>query len=267
MQPRRERTNDRPLSRRLLPLDAWREPAKWLDISTGLVKKEMRNRLPYPTDGRGLAQPDSALAELQSLFWDDFVPTIDQTDPELKTDNHHLYYPRADYKPQNNDDSLIPYLFREQSANLIEIYRPTHNAGHDLFRHPSMPSQRVMAEELEKNCNTRQIMMLAIYVAQHTIEFQQLFAARRNDIAHNPNRIGDRAYDEIGEEFLRRKFDARHSHLKDLLYQLETMPYFELFVPDASVLRKRPAIVAAKLGEVVARRSVNYIERSLPQAA
>lgn len=261
------RTNDQPLSRRLPPLNAWREPDKWLNLSTGLVKKEMRNRLPYPTDARGLAQPDIALAEFQSLLWDDFVPTIDQNDPELKTDNHHLYYPRAQYKPHINNDSLIPYLFREQSANLIEIHRPTHNAQHDLFTHPPMPSQRVMAEELEKNCTTRQTMMLAIYVAQHTIEFQQQFAARRNDIALNPERIGNREYDDIGEEFLRRKFDARHSHLKDILSQLEEMPYFNLFLPDNSILRKRPAVVAAKLGEVVARRSVNYVDRSLPQAA
>jgi hypothetical protein len=267
MQGRLERATDRPLSRRLLPIDAWREPDKWLDLSTGLVKKEMRNRLPYPTDSRGLAQPDIALAELQSLVWDDFVPVINQTDPELKTDNHHLYHPRADYKPENNYDSLIPYLFREQSANLIEMYRPIHNADHDLFGRITMPSQHVMAEELEKNCNTRQIMQLAIYVAQHTIEFQQLFAARRNDIALNPNRIGDREYDEIGEEFLRRKFDARHSHLRDLLGQLETMPYFELFFPNTSIVRKRPAVVVAKLGEVVARRSVDYVDRSLPQAA
>jgi hypothetical protein len=108
---------------------------------------------------------------------------------------------------------------------------------------------------------------LAIYAAQHTVEFQQLFTARRNDVALNPERIGNQEYDEIGEEFLRRKFGARHTHLKDLLGQLEEMPYFNLFFPDASVLRKRPAVVAAKLGEVVARRSVYYVDRSLPQVA
>jgi hypothetical protein len=232
-----------------------------------LLKKEVRNRLPYPSDARGFAQPDIALAEFQSLLWDDYVPLIDQNDPELKTDNHHIYYPRANYRPQNNNDSLIPYFFREQSSNLIEIHRPTHNGLHDLFQYPSMPSQHHMAEELEENSNSRQTMLLAIYVARHTVEFQQLFTARRNDIALNPERIGNQEYDEVGEEFLRRKFDAHHTHLKDLLGQLEEMPYFNLFFPDTSVLHKRPAVVAAKLGEVVARRSVYYVDRSLPQAA
>ena len=258
---------EQPLSRRLPPIEAWRQPDKWLDLSTGLAKKEIRNRLPYPADARGLAQPDVALAQFKSLLWDDYVPLIDQSDPELKTDNHHIYYPRASYRPQNNSDSLIPYFFREQSSNLIEIHRPIHNGQHDLFRYPDMPSQRVMAEELEESRNSRQTMLLAMHVARHTIEFQQLFTARRNDIALNPGRIGNQEYDEIGEEFLRRKFDAHHSHLKDLLGQLEDMPYFNLFFPDASVLRKRPAVVAAKLGEVVARRSVYYVDRTLPQAA
>ena len=262
-----KRANDRPMSRRLPPVDAWREPAKWLDLSTGLAKKEVRNRVPYPADGRGFAQPDVALAEFQALLWDDYAPVIDQNDPELKTDNHHIYYPRASYRPQNNNDSLIPYFFREQSSNLIEIHRPTHNGLHDLFQYPSMPSQNLMAEELEENSSSRQTMLLAIYVARHTVEFQQLFTARRNDIALNPERIGNQEYDEIGEEFLRRKFDARHTHLKDLLGQLEEMPYFNLFFPDTSILHKRPAVVAAKLGEVVARRSVYYVDRSLPQAA
>jgi len=255
------------MSRRLPPVDAWREPAKWLDLSTGLTKKEVRNRLPYPSDARGFAQPDIALAEFKSLLWDDYAPVIDQNDPELKTDNHHIYYPRATYRPQNNNDSLIPYFFREQSSNLIEIHRPTHNGLHDLFQYPSMPSQHHMAEELEENSSSRQTMLLAIYVARHTVEFQQLFTARRNDIALNPERIGNQEYDEVGEEFLRRKFDARHTHLKDLLGQLEEMPYFNLFFPDTSILHKRPAVVAAKLGEVVARRSVYYVDRSLPQAA
>lgn len=258
---------DQPLSRRLPPIEAWRQPDKWLDLSTGLAKKQIRNLLPYPSDARGLAQPDVALAEFQSLLWDDYLPIIDQDDAELKTDNHHIYYPRARYRPENNNDSLIPYFFREQSSNLIEIHRPTHNGQHDLFQYPKMPSQHVMAEELEENRSTRQTMMLAVYVARHTIEFQQLFSARRNDIALNPERIGNQEYDKIGEEFLRRKFDAHHTHLKDLLGQLEDMPYFNLFFPDARVLRKRPAVIAAKLGEVVARRSVYYVDRSLPQVA
>lgn len=262
-----QRAIDRPLSRRLPPIDAWREPDKWLNLSTGLVKKEMRNSLLYPADSRGLAQPDAALAEFHSLLWDDYTPTIDQSDPELKCDNHHLYYPRADYKPENNNDSLIPYFFREQSSNLIEIHRPDHNGWHDVFKPLSIPSQQVMTEVLEDNYNSRQIIKLAIHVAQHTVQFQSQFEARRNDILQNPDRIGDRAYDEIGEEFLRRKFDARHARLKDLMLQLEDMPYLKLFYPDTSVLRKRPAVVAAKLGKVVTRRSVDYVDRDLPQAA
>lgn len=259
--------SDKTLSRRLPPIDAWREPDKWLNLSTGLLKKEMRCRMPYPADGRGLAQPDIALAEYRSLLWEDYIPTIDQADPELKTDNHHLYYPRADYRPSNNDDSLIPYFFREQASNLIELHRPDHNASHDLFRPLPMPHASVMVEDIEKNYNSRRIIKLAVYVARHTIEAQSMFEARRSDIILNPDRIGDRDYDEIGEEFLRRKFDARHSHLKDLMSQLEDMPYFRQFFPDTSILRKRPAVVATKLGEAVTRRSVNYVGRNLSTAA
>lgn len=262
-----KRAIDRPLSRRLLPIDAWREPDKYLDLTTGLIKREQRCHRPFPTDARGLVQPDVALSEVQELFWDDYIPVIDQNDPELKTDRHHIYYPRSNYKSLNNNDSLIPYLFREQSSNLIEIYRPTHNVLHDLYRIPDMPSQRVMAEELEENMAARQAMKLAIYIAKHTVEFQQLFTARRDDVAQNPERIGSRDYDEIGEAFLRKKFDARHSRLQDVLSQLEATPYFNLFFPDSSILHKRPAVVAAKFGEAVAQRAVNYVERSLPQAA
>lgn len=267
MQERVDRAPDRQLSRRLLPIDAWREPDKYLDLSTGLIKKELRGRRLFPTDARGLVQPEAALHEVQELFWDDYVPIIDQNDPELKTDRHHIYYPRANYKSIHNNDSLIPYLFREQSSNLIEIYRPTHNVLHDLYRIPDMPSQRVMAEELEEGATARQAMKLAIHIAKHTVEFQPLFAARRYDIAQNPQRIGSRDYDEIGEAFLRKKFDARHARLQDILNQLEDTPYFNLFFPDSSILRKRPAVVAAKFGEAVARRAVDYVDRSLPQAA
>jgi hypothetical protein len=261
------RANDRPLSRRLPPIDAWIEPDKWLNLSTGLLKKEARNRLAYPTDERGLAQPDIALSEYHSLLWDDYAPVIDQTDPELKSDNHHLYYPRAYYRPENNNDSLIPYFFREQSSHLIEIHRPDHNALHDLFQTPPMPSQRVMAEELEESCQFRHTIKLAIYVARHTIELQPQFDARRNDVSLNPARIGDRDHDEVGEEFLRRKFDARHSRLKDLMSQLEEMPHFNLYFPDSGALKKRPAVIAAKLGEAVARRSISFVNRPLAVAA
>lgn len=250
--------SNQPLSRRLPPPEAWRQPDKWLDPHTGLLLKPMRQRLVHPIDENGLILPEIAITELKSYLWDDFVPEIDQTDPELKVDGHHLYHSRSDYLPENNDGSLIPWAFRRLRSNLLENQRQIHNMWHDMYTKPMKPREEVMGELVDADRLATKALIKATRVAHDTAALLPHFARRRNDIARHPERIGNREYDDIGEEYLRNKFSARYSHLQETLIQLEELPHVTRVYPDMEIIRKRPALIAGKLGPLAARRALDY---------
>ena len=253
-----QRAIDRPLSRRLPPIDAWRQPDKWLDPHTGLLLKPMRQRLVHPVDENGLILPEIAIAELKSHLWDDFVPEVDKNDPELRLDSHHLYHSLSDYLPGTNDGSLIPWAFRRLRSNLLVNQRQIHNMWHDMYSKPMKPREEVMEELVKADILATRALNKAARVAHDTAALMPHFNRRRNDIARHPERIGNREYDDIGEEYLRNKFSARYNHLQETLTQLEELPHVTRVYPDMEITRKRPALIAGKLGPLATRRALDY---------
>jgi hypothetical protein len=263
---REYRTSQQQLSRRLPPPEAWREPDKWLDISTGLMRPGKRHQL-HPTDSRGLVVIPDVIAELKDMFWSDYEWQVDPSDQQLKPDNHHTYFTKADYHPGSNDDSLIPYLFREQQSNLARIPRQTHNVWHDRFDKPPKPSQKTMFEYIEDHVIAREALINLVRAAQHTTELYGKFPLRRDDIARHPERINYREHDTIAEEYLRSKFNARFSYYRSALDEFRTIPQREMAYPDLLEIDDKPKVVAAKLGALVTRRAVNFLPHFSLKAA
>jgi hypothetical protein len=263
---REYRAEPQPLSRRLPPPEAWRQPDKWLDLSTGLMRPSKKYQT-HPTDSKGLVDIPDVIAELKEMFWSDYEWKIDQNDQQLKPDNHHTYFTKADYQPVNNDDSLIPYLFREQQSNLARIPRQIHNAWHDRFDKPQKPSQKVMFDYIEDHVVAREALLNLVRAAQHTTELYGTFPLRRGDIARHPERINYREHDTIAEEYLRTKFSARFSYYRSALDEFIAIPQRETAYPDLVEIDSRPKVVATRLGAFVTRRATNYLPHFSLKAA
>lgn len=263
---RESRAVQQPLSRRLPPPEAWRQPDRWLDLSTGLMKPAKRHQ-PHPTDNKGLVVIPDVIAELKDLFWDDYEWEVDQNDQQLRPDNHHTYFTKTDYQPINNDDSLIPYLFREQQSNLARIPRQTHNVWHDRYDKPPKPSQKVMYEYIEEHIVIREALINLVRAAKHTTELYGTFPMRREDVARHPERINYREEDSIAEEYLRNKFNARFSYYRSALDEFRGIPQLDVIYPDLAEIDEKPKVVAAKLGAFVTRRAVNFLPHFSLKAA
>jgi hypothetical protein len=261
-----DRAEQKVLSRRLPPLEAWRQPDKWLDLSTGRLRRDKRNQ-PHPVDSRGLVNIQDVIDELKDLFWSDFALDYDPSHPELKSDNHHIYFTKSDYRPINNDDSLIPYFFREEPSNLAHIHRQVHNAWHDLFDKPAKPPQRLMKEEIEQRGVARDALINLVRAAKHTTEFYSAFPMRRDDIARHPERISYRENDTIAEEYLRNKFKARYSYYRSALEEFRDTPQRSVVYPDLMEIGDKPKVVAAKLGALATRHSINFLPHFSMKAA
>lgn len=261
-----ERTQQNVLSRRLPPTEAWREPDKWLDLSTGLLRKDKRQQT-HPVDSQGLVVIQDVIDELKDLFWPDFELDYDPSHPELKSDNHHVYFTKADYRPVNNDDSLIPYFFREQPSNLAHIHRQIHNTWHDRFDKPAKPPQKLMLEEMEQRTVARDALINLVRAAKHTTELYGAFPMRRQDVARHPERISYREHDTIAEEYLRNKFSARYSYYRAALDEFMDTPMRSIVYPELNEIDDKPKVVAAKLGVLVTRHSINYLQHFALKAA
>lgn len=261
-----ERTQENVLSRRLPPPEAWREPDKWLDLSTGLLRKDKRNQL-HPVDSRGLVVVQDVIDELKELFWSDFELEYDPSHPEIKSDNHHVYFTKADYRPINNEDSLIPYFFREEPSNLAHIHRQIHNTWHDRFNKPPKPSQKLMLEEMEQRAVARGALINLVRAAKLTTELYSAFPMRRDDVARHPERINHREHDTIAEEYLRNKFNARYLYYRSALDEFIDTPQRNTVYPDLIEIDDKPKVVATKLGALVARHSINYLSHFSLKAA
>lgn len=252
------RIEQKMLSRRLPPPEAWRQPDKWLDLSTGLMRKDKRNQ-PHPVNSQGLVVIPDVLEELKELFWSDYELTLDPSDPELKSDNHHIYYTKADYYPINNDDSLIPYFFREEPSNLAHIQRQIHNTWHDRYDKPAKPPQKLMHTELEQRAVARNALINVVRAAKHTTELYRTFPMRREDVARHPERNNYREHDTIAEEYLRSKFSARFSYYRSALDEFLDTPQRSIVYPDLVEIDDKPKVVAAKLGALATRRAVDFL--------
>lgn len=136
-------------SRRLPPLEAWKRPDKWLNLSTGLVKPDAP-KLHLNTDDRGLLRPDEAIEAINEMyFWRDYDWPYMVGDVQTQPDMHHFYHYRSWYSLSENDGSPLPSTFRELPTTLGMMPRQFHNALHDLTIPPEKPELEVMSDYID----------------------------------------------------------------------------------------------------------------------
>jgi hypothetical protein len=255
------------MPRRLPPPEAWRQPDKWLDLTTGYARADIK-RSYLSTDERGFVMPDEAVKEIKSLFWADYVWLINNKDPELKPDPHHFHHREALYLPKNNNGNPIPQLFRESPDHIGDLPRPVHNVAHDFFYEPKVPALKHMTEYVEAYIPAREAFKKVLATAALTTEVQRLFPLRREDVARHPERIGHQPYDIHGENYLRSSFNIHHSSYKQALEELESIANKELIYPDFDkIINAKPHVAVAKLGKVVTRETINFLPQFLLKVA
>lgn len=246
-------------SRRLPPLEAWKRPDLWIDVSTGLKKPDVP-KLVLPTDDRGLLHPEEIVdMALDLFFWPDYEWPFNPRDPETAPDDHHFYHPARAYRPENHDSNEIPKRFRELPIHIGTIPRQMHNVLHDYFEQPTMPSMEVMDDRYQTYILVRQIFKRLIETAKKTTDAQALFDMRRRSIE-----LGGidpaRPFDDVGEEFLRSFFAKHFAAYSEMVEAWQALPESEkslLSVPE--VKKYRPHLVVRSLGRVANRRNINFV--------
>lgn len=139
-------TNNEERSRHLPPLEAWKQPDRWLDLSTGKVKSDTP-LLVLPTDDRGFLRPDQVIdIMVDRFFWKDYDWPYDPDDLETRPDDHHFYYYKKWYKADVNGGDNVPWEFRELPTSIGRMPRQMHNAIHHLTAPPTMPDRDAMDE-------------------------------------------------------------------------------------------------------------------------
>jgi len=149
-------------SRRLPPLEAWKRPDKWVDLSTGLPRRDV-SRLVLDTDERGLVNPHQVMEHVTDVFfWRDYDWPFDPDDQQTRPDDHHFYYDRKLYTAPISFGDEIPKQFRELPVSIGRMPRQLHNAIHDFTLPPLQPERQVMKDyvdsyELARTAFVRQL--------------------------------------------------------------------------------------------------------------
>ncbi len=141
--------NDEGRSRHLPPLEAWKQPDKWIDLSAGTVREGI-DKPKLPVDDRKFIIPDQAVRfMIDTYFWEDYDWPFDPDDVETRPDDHHFYYYRRNYVPSANQGFDTAAEFRGLPTSIGRMPRQLHNAIHSLVRPPLKPKRRDMAAYLD----------------------------------------------------------------------------------------------------------------------
>ncbi len=250
-------------SRRLPPPRAWKHPDDWLYVECdeiGWLRPDIE-KFELTHDDRYFVIPDRAVKTVKSLFKDDFTWPYDINDPETAPDIHHFHYEAQWYEPHYFEGSTIPRKFRNTPTNLGRMPRQFHSTLHDLALPPRVPAFEDMFDYTESYDRAHKLFSHLLKAAKGTLTVQSMFPARRQDIARNPERIGTRDFDEIGEAFLMSEFDHHFSKYRQAIDDVNVALEEGLTVPLEYDLRKkrpRPIHVVNALGRVVNRECINY---------
>lgn len=252
-------------SRRLPPPEAWNHPDKWLDLSTGFAKTDIK-RIALPPDENGLVKIHEAVEEVKSLFCDDFEWPFDVHDPETAPDDHHFYFTEEEYDPAYHGGSKIPYQFRNLPVNVGRMPRQFHNVIHDLTAKSTMPPYEVMADQVATHQFAVRSLKQLVESAKGVTANRALFPLRRQSVASGRVRPSD-GQDSIGEAILRKRFAkefAKYSNAIDMYWDPDGMRWDTESLPPiyAEVLvtvNKRPDIVLRRLGSLANMSHLNLI--------
>jgi len=240
----------------LPPADAWRQPDKWIDVTTGHALYDIQ-KLVLPTDDRGIVRIDEAVAYVKSeLFWDDF----DWLEDPGWFDAHHFYYTEAEYEPENNNGSLIPKRFRENPTLIGWGPRNFHNVLHSFTEKTPMPKMDVMEEYDIHYLLAHRALSDVLVSAKNTVSAQDMFASRERTLQAG-NVIPLYKDDRVAQEFMRdafsRNFLAFHEHrLRAQEVAAQGIPILSEARP---ILDGKPHVVAKRLGKLVTRGNVNLV--------
>jgi hypothetical protein len=246
-------------SRRLPPPEAWKEPERYIDLTTGLILPGVE-KLVLPTDDRGFVITNQSVRYvLDSLLQSDYGWTYHQDDPLTRPDNHHFYFDAFEYTPSENDGSDIPIRFRELPTMIGRMPRQLHNVFHDLTLKPEMPEIDAMKEYIDSYDLAYRAFKKLFETAKDTVAAQRLFLKRRKSVATGAVVPID-PYDSIGEKYMRSFFEEHfeaYSRAIDALTEIDNTSV--MYPGEINVNKLKPHLVVSKFGRVVTRRCVDYM--------
>lgn len=133
----------------LPPLEAWKQPDKWMNLETGKLLPDIK-KLKFTPDDRGFLRPHEVVdVMVDTFFWKDYTWPYDPTDPQTRPDDHHFYWWSVLYDAERHDQSPIPQKFRELPTNIGRMPRQLHNAIHGLTIQSDVPKLDAMAEYVD----------------------------------------------------------------------------------------------------------------------
>jgi hypothetical protein len=245
-------------SRRLPPLEAWKRPDKWMDVSTGLAKLDVP-KLVFATDDRGFINPDEVVEQVEDMFfWKDYNWPFNVSDPETAPDDHHFYYTEAEYSPQQNSGSDIPSGFRELPTVIGRMPRQFHNVFHDLTVKPRMPDIEAMEEYHASYKLAHRAFKNLITSAKKTSQASHMFTLRQRALYEGkvmPSDPDDVVVKEMMRDFFSKHFAAYSRSIDEVM----TLPERMLILPNMDGMHQhKPHLVMKKIGKFIVQNSINY---------
>lgn len=245
-------------SRRLPPLEAWKQPDKWVDVQTGLPKQFI-SKLVLETDDRGFIDPDQVVEHVEDVFfWKDYTWPFESDDLETAPDDHHFYHTSYEYSPRMNNGSKVPKQFRELPTVIGRMPRQFHNVIHDFTRKPDMPDEDAMAEYVKSYLLAHAAFKNLIMTAKNTTKASQMFSLRQKAVMSGtvvPTDTNDIVAQEMMKDFFSKHFNAYSRSIDRFLITPENT----LVVPDIALSKaEKPHLLLKKLGKYAARNSINY---------
>jgi|GEM_PF-2150474 len=227
----------------LPPREAWKEPDKWL----GYIHPE--DRIPLPTDDRGLIQIDNAFDRVMDLFkprykWE-FNPDDFRTVPDL----HHYYYYAREWRlwserlsqsdnPFEREHAKTVLEFRENPTNVGLMLRGIHNALHHTTQKPELPELEYIAEYMRNYKLAELAFTKLIIAAQGVKESTDLLATRERNIRTKPELIQKNGGTDIfGQQILEDKLNRRQAYLKQSLKEFLGVHNNGIILPDGVEVR------------------------------
>ncbi len=243
----------------LPPIEAWKEPERWINTTTGLPLEGTRV-IKLPTDERKIIDTDASVELVKStLFRDDYDWT--RGTGKVWGDVHHFYHPAALYEPENNNDTDVAYAFRQTPTLMGRMPRSFHNTLHSFTVAPEMPTQEVMHDYRQSYLLAQAAFSNLIRLAHSTTQASRQFGVRRQSL-ETGRVVPKDPSDSVAQEILRESF-ARHfskySETADYVRSIQGEYASILDLPEHAF--SRPQLVARKFG----RRAIRGYKNYLPQ--
>ena len=242
------------------PLEAWKAPEKWLDTKTGKARRDIERIVPA-VDDRGLIKIHELVETVnETFFHKDYDWPYSPDDPTTRPDDHHFYFTANTYRARENNDSLIPLLFRNLPVHIGWMPRQFHTTIHDFVEIPTKPCFDVMADFVQSYNLAHNVFLRLIKEADLTKEASAQFKSLINDDSLSKRSLSRRSK-QVKLEFMRSFFEEHFSAYSESVNTWQEMPVSEkqiLSIPEIS--SRRPKDVIRKLGKYATKRHIDFVE-------